>query len=224
MSICKKILHLLSIFALFFPLPLFSQKYAESDFNRLILNHPMMKNFDPSSGRFRNTPSEIISVGRLKQDIAAIQARMDSLNEDKKAKLTVIFEALKLNVSEENAWKQINDFDHSISELKEQLTKKNELLADLGVPGYETVLSVTRKIFLDTRKSIPQGDKIVLNSLPRFPLPHKPDFGKISLRTFFLKCDAEKLKAYLQNKIFIGMLFSKVYQPILFNDQEEKQE
>lgn len=224
MKKCKKILHLLSIFALVSSVPLFSQTYSSIDFNRLVLKHPMMKNFDPETGRFRNTPSEIIPVARLKLEIENLQKQIKTRESEKKDKLNDILATFSSKNNEEDAWQKINSFDHSLSEIKAELDEKNRLLSDLGIPGYEKVLAVVRTFFLEIMQNFEKNGDIILNTLPRFPLQRKPDFGRANLRSFFMEKNTDTLREYIKKKSLIGMLFRKVYQPVLFNKAKEKQE
>ena len=59
--------------------PLLGQTFGEADLERLIMNHPMMKNYDAKTGHFRNTPHELRDVSDLKAENASISAEIESI-------------------------------------------------------------------------------------------------------------------------------------------------
>ena len=58
----KNILQMLSFFVAVVPLLVSGETFRAVDFERLLQKHPLMRKYDPETGRFKETKSEIIPV------------------------------------------------------------------------------------------------------------------------------------------------------------------
>ncbi len=224
MRICKKNLHLLSIFVFLVPSLVGAVDFKQVDFERLLKQHPLMKNYDPETGRFKNTPSEIIPVSLIEQRIASISAQI-RLCDKRKSDLVVSAMSSDAEIDENDIWGQIGKLDHEISTLQKRLQAEENMLEQKGVPGYETLFSVVTDLTRSVIESASAANRVLINKLPRFR-SEPPSLSGFDLRHFFYRPDLQHLRKYLSQAGLIGSLFSKTDGSIIYNrngaEQDEK--
>ncbi|MEW6708763.1 MAG: hypothetical protein AB1403_02985 [Candidatus Riflebacteria bacterium] len=215
---CKKNLQLLSFFVLI-SLSVSGQTFSSCDFERLIMQHPLMNQYDPESGRFRGTPGEIISPAEVDSRIASTHAQIDLLQEKRKS---VLADSLKSGdeSGENELWENLAGINQRVMELKQSLMELDELKATGGVPPVSRNLPIARQIILDTRQKFPKTE-LLLNRLPRFFM-YPPDFLENELRRFFrAPQQIELLKDYLEQVPAISLLFPATSEPVLIKRGKE---
>ncbi|MFZ5950466.1 MAG: hypothetical protein ACOYXC_07160 [Candidatus Rifleibacteriota bacterium] len=178
-----------------------------------------MKQYDPESGRFRDTPGEIIAPEEVDSRIASAHAQIGQLEEKRKIMLA---DSLKSgDESQENElWENLAQNNRRAMELKQSLMELDELKATGGIPPVSRNLPISRKIILDTRQNFPKGE-LLLNRLPRFFM-YPPEFGENNLNRFFHKPrQSELLKDYLEQVPAISLLFPATAEPVLIKGRNE---
>lgn len=217
---CKKILQLLTFFVIFLSQTAEAQTFSSCDFARLLSRHPLMKDYQPETGRFRNTPSEIIPVEKVRAQIASAEAEIASFNHRRESLLAGTLAAGE-DLDESNVWSELSQLAEEVKHRKRLLLDLRELEATNGIPPVSRVLSISRQIILETREQMPSSD-IVLNHLPRFYLS-KPDYEGNPLRSFFNAPEQKELfYQYLAGINQVGQLFKSVSLPILVGERKSK--
>lgn len=214
MRMCKKILPMLSIFSLCVPFVCFSQALKTVDFERLISNHPLMKQFDRETGRFKGTPSEILPLDVLQQRVGSLTSELEAL-EARKAKVVATSMLEASGVDEERVWDEIGSLDRQIAAVKGRLLPEQTLLEQKGVPGLETVFTIATGIVNDVVGAEFAADRLVINKLPRYP-SEPPTVGVNDLRRLFYSRDRAVLEKYLTAAPVIGLMFSGSDRPVLY--------
>lgn len=223
MKICKKILHLSLFFACCVPFLAAAATFNAIDLDRLLQNHPLMKQFDPSTGRFRNTPSEPQSPAKLELKLQEISTEIDNHLNAKTERLQLMMRDSSSNTSsEEDSWAFLAERDQKIAQLKIEVAKLENLLAGNGVPGFETILEIAGHIASETLSRLTDEDCIVLNRLPRTLLSEVPQFPKQSIRHFFWTKKVEVLSKYLEHSRLIGNIFECIDRPIVYKRTNER--
>jgi hypothetical protein len=210
---CKKNLLLLSIFVAFTCFA-GAQTFSVEDLERLINNHSMLKNYDAKTRRFKNTPSEIVPVEQVMEQIDRLRAEIEELE---KAREKLVKQTIENNEAEEhNLWTRLKDLSNKIQTKSSQLPELQELEATGGVPPVSRVIPIAREILLDVRKEFSDAD-IVLNRLPVF-YQAPPQFHGNPLLQFFQQPERlEFLIEYRKSVPSISLLFSGINQPVLIN-------
>ena len=213
MKNCKNFLRLLSFFVVICPISLFAIEFKTVDFERLLHAHPLMKHFDPATGRFNGTISAIIPIEIMEQRVASLAAQINTLEN---AKSELARQALNsAGINETIVWSRIGEHDAAIASLQKQLAADRELLDQKGVPALTTLFSQATTLVRDVVSSAAASDSLLINKLPRFrsgrPMPEDND-----LRRFFYFKDAPRLEKYLQESGTIGLMFSQTDRPVLF--------
>jgi hypothetical protein len=218
---CKKILLLLSIFLGLAVLPGKCQTFSVYNLERLVNNHPLMKNYNPETKRFKDTPSEIKSVEVLEKQIASVSAEIIKLEALRAKMLNDSFSSQSFD--ENSLWKSIRTISFKENKLKNQLAGFENLLDTDGIPPIETLLEVVRGIAHDVLNEIHQKsseDEICLNKFPRF-YQSPPDFRSNPFKKFFVLPDnKELLLEYLRYSKSISLLFPKSVEPILHEERK----
>lgn len=212
---CKNILLLLSFFVAAVPLLASGETFRAVDFERLLQKHPLMRKYDPETGRFKETRSEIIPVAKLQERIASISAAIAAC-ENEKSELVLATMNSGDSVSEAHAWERIGQIDRQLAELKTGLQTEQSLLADEGVPGYDKLLEIAGQIYHETILPEIATGVLLLNKLPRFVATPPRPAGN-DLRHFFYSCNGEVLEKYLAQAGKIALMFEKTDQPILYS-------
>lgn len=215
MRVCKVFLHLLSIFVVLVPFSVSAVEFKQVDFERLLNNHPLMKNYDSETGRFKNTPSEIIPVTLIEQRISSLTTQ---INACKKKKSGLVATAMQPGEDhDENLiWDKIGKLDQEIATLQKQCGAETTLLEQKGIPGFETLFKVVTGLTIDVVDGSSAPNRLLINKLPRFPA-EPPLLSGFDLRHFYYQPDSQHLEKYLQQAGLIGLLFSKTDCSIIYN-------
>lgn len=217
---CKKILRLLIFFAFITSQIAVAQTFSSCDFARLLSRHPLMKDFQPETGRFRNTSSEIIPVEKVQAQIASAEAEIASFNRRRENLLAGTLSASE-KLDESKVWSELSQLAEEVQKRKRLLLDLRELEATKGIPPVSRVLSISRQIILEARDQMPSAD-IVLNQLPRFYLS-TPDYEGNPLRSFFNAPERKEFfYQYLAGVNQVGQLFKSVSMPILVGERKSK--
>jgi hypothetical protein len=215
---CKKICHLLTFFALVASSSLLAQSFSSADFERLINKHPMMKNYDPESGRFKNTPSQVVPVESVRNQIASAQQEIETFGRQREEILASSLNSE--NADENKVWEELSSLNEEIFKRKRLLLDLGELEAANGIPPVSRVLSIARSMILDVREEFQDSD-VVLNTLPRY-FAAPPQFMRNPLQEFFFNPDSKiTLLKYLRENHRVGLLFPAVAQPILIGERKK---
>lgn len=219
---CKKILHLSLFFAFSVPLCLGAQTFNVVDLQRLVQNHPLMKQFDPATGRFKGTPSEIRNIENLKTDSASISRQIDDLKAARQEKLHLSMTSPQESRNEEGLWSFLNDCDRLIEQKKLELKAIEDLIVTDGIPGFETVLQIATGIASDALSQDNAPDTVVLNRLPRTRAKVPPEFPRKGLRDFYWHNDSGILEIYLKQASLAGLMFRSIDNPVVYNLKTER--
>lgn len=216
---CKNILRLLSFFVAAVPLLAAGETFRTVDFERLLQKHPLMRKYDPETGRFKETKSEIIPVENLQKRVASISAEIADCEREKSEFVLAAMNSDEAS-SEALTWEKIGRIDRRLAELKSRLQTEQSLLADKGVPGYDKLLEIAGQIYHETVLSETATDALLLNKLPRFAAA-PPQPADNDLRRFFYSRSGEVLEKYLAQAGKIALMFEKTDQPILYSADGE---
>lgn len=193
--------------------PLFGQTFGEADLERLIMNHPMMKNYDAKTGHFRNTPHELRDVSDLKAENASISAEIESIKiREQNNALNVLFSESE---DEEFLWNDISSLSKRKLELENKRLKNNELIGSSGDPGYTKLYPIVDNMCNDIFMHLYDKDRVILNKLPRYLSP-KPYLDGKDMHYFWFNPDEKILFSYLQQASFISLIFPSVDKTILY--------
>lgn len=216
---CKNILRLLSFFVAAVPLLAASETFRAVDFERLLQKHPLMRKYDPETGRFKETKSEIIPVEKLQKRVASISAEIAGCEREKSEFVLAAMNSGEAS-TEALTWEKIGQIDRRLAELKSRLQTEQSLLADMGVPGYDKLLEIAGQIYHETVLPETATAALLLNKLPRFAAA-PPQPADNDLRRFFYSCSGEALEKYLAQAGKIALMFEKTDQPILYSADGE---
>lgn len=217
---CKKILHLLKIFALLATASVYGQSFKAVDFERLLKAHPLIKKYDPKTHRFRDTKSEPTPVKVLKKRQTEIDNRMKKLA---KYKSRIISDSLQNKNSEKFTWDSISKIDVELKSLKKEKAELIDSIAINGDTEVQTILPILQKALSEVIKAARNGEEkqILINKLPRYRCltPPKLDNG---LRSFIRTGNRKDVTSYLRYSPFIGLMFKHTDQTILFEREAQK--
>lgn len=197
----------------FLTLPLMGQTFGEADLERLIMNHPMMKNYDSKTGYFKNTDYELHNVENLKADNASMANEIDFIKAKELKNSSKIFE--DSDFDEEELWSDIASLSRLKLEYNYKIIKNDNLIVSEGKPGTEKLYPIIDKMCNDIFIPLYNKDKVVLNKLPRYP-SNKPELEGKDLHYFWYNPDEKVLRFYLQQAYCIGLIFPRSDKTILF--------
>ena len=194
-------------------LPLLGQTFGEADLERLIMKHPMMKNYDAKTGHFKNTPYELRDVSELKAENASMAAEVESI---KAKELNNSLNVISADIDDEEAvWSNISSLSKKKQELENKIFKNKNLIENGGDPGYSKLYPIVDNMCNDIFVQLYDKDRIILNKLPRYPSPQPYLEGK-DMHYFWFNPNEEILYSYLQQASFISLIFPSVDKTILF--------
>jgi hypothetical protein len=213
---------MLNIFFIFAGSHLFGQTFEACDLNRLLEKHPLMKQFDKKTNRFKNTKSAIKDINELTQERKSLQSKIKKLELKKSKLVAASLTTSETNTSGNNLWQKIKKIDEKITEFKNKLPEIKELIDTGGVPPITTVLPIARRIVKETIQELkPGANKIIINKLPRFYLP-APDFKQNLLRKFFYNPHkTSRLTEYLKQINRTSLLFKEVSKPVFVIERKK---
>ena len=194
-------------------LPLSGQTFGEADLERLIMNHPMMKNYDAKTGHFKNTPHELREVSDLKAENASLTAEVERIKaEEQNNSLDVISNEIE---DEEAIWSGISSLSKKKQELENKIQKNTELIESGGDPGYTKLYPIVDNMCNDIFIPLYNKDRAILNKLPRY-LSKKPQLEGKDMHSFWFEPNEDVLCSYLQYASFIALIFPSADKTILF--------
>lgn len=216
---CKKILQMLSFFVFLLCLHADGQTFRSVDLERLIQSHPMMKNFDQKTGRFKNTNTQVRPVEEIKKEISQLNSEINDLRISRQELLCKNLANTANPKDDQKTWETLNEMEKKSKSLKSTLESLEELLTYNGVPPLSRNLTIARKIISETKQSMKVGeDEIIINKLPRF-FQDCPFFSENPLKKAFAKPgETYSLIEYMNRANTISLLFNEVAEPILFQE------
>jgi len=217
---CKKILHLLKIFALLSSTCVLAQDFKEVDFERLLKSNPLIMKYDSKTRRFRGTESEPTPVEVLKNRQVEIENKIKELSN---SKARIIGDSLSSKNSESNTWDSISKIDTELSSLKKEKAKLIDAISLNGNTEVQTILPVIQKALSEVLRASRNGkeNQILINKLPRYKCNNPPELTN-NLRLFLRKGYPEDALSYLRYSSAIGLLFKHTDQAILFKREVQK--
>lgn len=210
----KKCLNFFTLISfVLFTAPLFAQTFGEVDFERLLMNHPMMKNYDSQTGHFKNTPHELRNVADLKAENASMTAEIkDIVKKESEKSSSAINDDID---DEEGFWDSVSNLAKKQADLEYRIRKNNELIETNGDPGYQKLYPIVDDMCNDLFVPLYDKDKVVLNKLPRYFIP-LPDFNGKDMHNFWFKKDPRILEGYLENASVLALIFANSDKTVLY--------
>ena len=203
-------------------LTLQGQTFKEVDFQRLLLDHPMMKNYDEETGHLNHTPYALKSVDKLRTEVENLEKEIKAL-ESKQQELNSAF-AGKEDVNEEALWDNVNTISNKLLKLKFEVDKKLNQISQNGNPGYVALFPIVNQMLSDILSPLKKEKTIVLNKLPKYLL-ERPKIDKNFKSDFLSKTkDVNSIKEYIKSaRIFASRLnFQSSDKIILYDNNKEK--
>lgn len=205
------------LLGMMFPTFCFSQDFQQIDLNRLLQTHPLIKQFDPATGRFRGTSSEIIHPARLASTCIVLEAAIKAAEERKSGLAQAVLLSNHDADTMGNFWQEVSLIDNQIAGYQKELTATKALLSDGGDPGLGQLTLLLRQLLAEI---LPPQPAIRLNLFPRLaaPIPGLPESDH--LRVFMNNGQLSLLQSYLSYSTQIGRLFPACAEPILYQSKE----
>ena len=195
----------------------FALTFKEADFEKLILNHPMMKNYDNKTGYFKNSSYVLHDVNELENEVEALSAKLEVLK-NKETEMASHSAAIDEDTEEENFWGNISAESEQIKELEEKIWEKKNLINSGGDTGYDNLFNILSKMSGDVILPLSDESKIVINKLPKYYFPNISDRKRIN--KLFNINNSESLKEYIKKASAFGLIFSESDKSILYNKEE----
>ncbi len=198
-----------------------AQCFSETDFERMVMNHPMMKNYVKENGHFKNTEYELRNIQEIRSENASITEELDFIKSKRLSQSLSILETA--DDDEESFWSDISELDTRKIKLERARMKNENLIGAGGDPGFERLVPITDGITNDLLVPLYDKKMVVVNKLPRFYAP-PPDLPGKALGDFFNNPDSDFLTNYLEKASIIALMFSKSDKTILFQQKGVKNE
>ena len=211
-----KIFIFLAIVTSFYSLSeLNAQTFIQSDLDRLINNHPLMKNYDRDTGYFKDTSYDQVDVNRLKEENASLTLELEGI----KAKKSSLSQNLIHSDSEDDdLWNSTSELDKKEKEIHKAIEKNDWMINSDGLPSRIELSQVIDKLTEDTLIPLYKENQIVLNKLPRFN--NEAIFNNFKdLRSFYFTKEDNILKNYIAYSYIIGSMFMNTNDLILYQDE-----
>ncbi len=195
-----------------------AQTFIQSDLDRLINNHPFMKNYDRNSGYFKDTSYDQVDVNRLKEENASLTLELEEI----KAKKSTLSQNLISSDSEnDDLWNSTSELDKREKEILKAIEKKDWMINNNGLPSRIELSQVIDKMTEDTLIPLYKENQIVLNKLPRFN--NEPLFNNFKgLRDFYFTKEDNILRNYIAYSYIIGSLFMNTNDLIIYQNENSK--
>lgn len=213
-------LHSLLFFYMFSLCPAFSQEYRRIDLERLLRNHPLMKQFDPKTARFVRSADERKDATQLQAELGVLERRIAEAESEKSrfVKTSLLNDSSSGNT--EAAWEHLRNFDEKISLMQKEKAKMSDLLRTGGVPPLKTLYDDVKGLAADLFPRQQSGSgTILLNVFPRYPVKH-PELPEMSLNDFFQTRNLSILRQHASFSCYTGLLFRATAEPILYIEGE----
>lgn len=208
----------------------YTQKASAADFKQIdylkkLINHPIYKDYDPQTGRFKNTKSEIKPIEQLYEKEKQIINKITDLNNEK-AKMAKNSLILSIDKSQNNSWEKIAKIDLEISQLNSQLNELNDVLENGGIPYESEIFKIISQITSEIKREYSKdvsSNTVILNKLPLYrEATTAPNIDNYSSGYFdFLKMNNEgSLNNYIKFESTIGLLFNSTAESIIYSKGE----
>ena len=211
----RLILYIITIIQFFFNNSIFAQNFIQSDIERLINNHPLMKNFDKKTGHFHNP----IDKKQLETEISSITKELEKTSE-----LLNLSSNHILSLNEENedeTWKNTSTLEEKKKLLEKQLEKSKFYLSQIDEPNRLELVKTVDKLTEEIILPLYEKNKIIFNKFPKSNFG-KPQIDEKDLRRFFYSQDKEILNKYLDCSYLIGLMFKQTDNIIIFTNEKCK--
>ncbi|HEY9068904.1 MAG TPA: hypothetical protein VIV61_01535 [Candidatus Ozemobacteraceae bacterium] len=147
-----------------------AENFPVVDFDRLVREHPRMRQYDPRTGRFTGTPSEIREVSSITAEIEAIERELAETEQRQREAARPLLLASDPLGAGTSIWAGIRETDARIAHLKQRRATLTELAQDGGNPTADTMIPLVADVVNDVLASCPlEAGGVVLNRFPRFP-------------------------------------------------------
>jgi len=186
-------------------------EFASMDFEKSLLENPLSRKFDFTTGRFRKN----VDDEHLRKELEKTDQEINEIKKESRK----LFEENSLSIGkfkDENFWKrkkQIDEREKSInkkrSELQKALSSEENTTEAAILPE---ILSITR----ETLGSETVDGQILLNWLPLPSSKGNPAWGVNPLQMFFWTKQAADVEKYLLRTYESVFLFPRSRNPILF--------
>lgn len=205
----------------------FGLEFKEVDYVKMLISHPLYENYNPETGRFKDTHSEIIEIPVLEKQIRDLYEVAKKLKEEKGSFVenSMIF---AMDSDENTSWDEIAKIDQELSKVEAEIERLEKLWEEGGVPDQNSITAVVNEITDDIKSQINDlsgPDTIVLNKLPAYT-EHlaMPTFNnRFGGYGHFLKeRDKDSLKVYLEHSYGLSLYFESTADVILYQKGEEK--
>ncbi|MDD3323464.1 MAG: hypothetical protein PHS59_18665 [Paludibacter sp.] len=208
---------------------LFAVDFMQIDYINLLTNHPIYKDYDPKTGRFKNTKSEILPIERLYEQEKAIVDKIAEL-ENEKAKMVKDSLILSIDKAQNNSWEIIAGIDTEISLLYKQLNELNDLLDNGGIPYESEVVKVISQITDEIKNEYSKNvslNTVILNKLPFYrkgsSAPNLDNYTS-GYFNFLEQNNLQSLNNYINHNSTIGLLFESTAEAIIYSKGEYEKE
>ncbi|MDD3378299.1 MAG: hypothetical protein PHF08_12705, partial [Candidatus Riflebacteria bacterium] len=199
--------------------------FKQIDYLKMLINHPFYNNYDPETGRFKNTKSEIIPIEQLYEKEKHIINRITELENEKAmmVKNSLIF---SIDKSQNNTWEKIANIDLEISQLTSQLNDLNDVLENGGIPYESEIFKVISQITSEIKREYSKdvsSNTVILNKLPLYRKGSTaPNIDNFNSGYFdFLKMNNEcSLNNYIKFESTIGLLFKSSAESVIYSKGE----
>lgn len=196
-----------------------AQTFKQEDFNRLINNLPVMKNYDKETGLFKGT------VFGERYDLELLLKESNALKEELK-KLESEYENYQnktlFNSSDlEKSFSEMAELDRKKKKLKDKITYYQDYIMRRGYPSEVKFINVIDNIAEQSIKPLFNENSLVLNKLPKY-VKDIPQTKDKDLRHYFYSLDEKILKEYLSNSYSIGLLFKNFDNVVLYQNEKNK--
>lgn len=196
----------------------FSMTFEEADFEKLILDQPVMNDYDNQTGHFKNSTYKLYDVEQLKKELIELDLKLEELkkNETKLASQSVEFDEA---TEEENFWNTLKADSQQIKDIEDKIIEINSLIYSNGETDYSHLFTIVTKMAKDAILPLYDKKKIVFNKLPKY----YPNTDKTTkLRNKFVFNNQDSLKEYIKIAPSFASIFPDSDKTILFNNYNTK--
>jgi hypothetical protein len=199
--------------------------FKQIDYLKMLMNHPIYKDYDPQTGRFKNTKSEIKPIEQLYEKEKKIIDKITELNNEK-AKMVQDSLITSIDKHQDNSWQKIAKIDLEISQLNSQLNELNDVLENGGIPYESEIFKVISQITSEIKREYSKdvsSNTVILNKLPLYRKGSTaPNIDNYNSGYFnFLKMNNEhSLYNYIKYESTIGLLFKNTAESIIYSKGE----
>ena len=217
----KKFILSLTVFCcLFISASSFALTFEEVDFEKLILNHPMMKSYDRKTGSFLNTDYEFQDVEKLKKEVEELSKKIEKLKKEEKDLSSKTIEVAD-EEEEDEFWGEVSNNSKIIKDSEKAIEDKTAIIANNGFPSYEYLFFIINKIASESIQPLYSKDKIVFNHFPKYytDMPKPCDLYS-NYRDFLNGSQDDDLIKYVEETRPFVYLFPEYNKTILYNSNK----